>query len=148
MSRRVQIDAQPRFFEQTNQDDCCPICFQHKFIIVQKFPAYYAMHTWLAEPTDSAHCLHAWRTREADPICLRCFKPTDHIASRKVSFNSLYVAVRDYHQNNNEVQQAARDRIREAVRDEAPNPVLRRDFVPRRARPIRLGVQINNGGLQ
>lgn len=93
MARKIPIDTTGRFYELKNKDECCVVCAQHQFVVVQKFTSFYAMHTYLAVPSSTAFCLHAWRTREEDPPCLKAFAPTDKSVTTHTNFKSLSQAL-------------------------------------------------------
>lgn len=143
--RKSPIDAAGRFYENTDPKSCCPVCSTHKIVIIQHLPGFYAMHTWLATPGNSMYCIHAWRTREDDPPCLRFFKPTTSVVKRRVGFNQLSQAL-VARGDGVLPDQAGR------IREEMAAPRIRNPFrVNRpvqavRARPAARGFQVAPGG--
>lgn len=93
MARKVPIESVGRFYELKKPDDCCVVCRNHRYVIVQKLTHSYAMHTYLAVPNSPAYCIHTWRTREDDPVCLKAFAPTERLVAVRASFKSLYPAL-------------------------------------------------------
>ena len=119
--RKIPIEASGRFYENTNPNNCCAVCAQHKILIVQRFPAFYAIHTWMATPTNAMHCIHTWRTREEDPICLRNFTPTSTLVRHRVAFNQLSQALMG--RVNLDVNDQIRERLRREMQDQVQEVV-------------------------
>ena len=113
--KRIQIDNVGQFWEVTNPDGCCPVCAQHRYVVVQKLSFGYAMHTYVAPPSSASVCLHVWRIRDQDPPCLTAFAPTGTRLTGRVGFNQLYKALAA--SNNDRAVAAARNRIAEQLAD-------------------------------
>lgn len=121
MARKTPIETTGRFYELTNPNSCCIVCQRHKFVIVQKLTGFYAMHTYTAIPHSASYCLHAWRTRDEDPLCLRGFTPTDKQVTKTISLGALRTELK----NHTKAPDLAPDRLEHArieIGNDIPRP--------------------------
>lgn len=64
---------EPWFYERVS-DDVCPVCRGHKYIIAERMPGGYCMHTMLVFPQATVY-FHKWHGVSDRPACLGGFKP-------------------------------------------------------------------------
>lgn len=63
-------------------DSCCPVCRNHKFVIVVKVSGVYIMTTSV---TNVNTYIHRWSHRSKDPMCLSMF---EYVCDAPISFSA------------------------------------------------------------
>lgn len=85
----MKITQEGEFYKLTNANRCCEACRQHEYVIVQKLGAIYGMHTYVATSVPDYVCIHTWRNRASDPICLSGYSPTSVVPDNRTDTATL-----------------------------------------------------------